>query len=50
MLNEMGGKVSYLDGTPIHLNRPHTVYFHDVGIFCSNTKQQREEILTLIEV
>ena len=34
MLKEMGGTSCFVDGSPLHLNRSSTTYFHDVGIIC----------------
>ena len=45
MLSEVGGFASFYDGSPIHLNRSESCYFHDVGLFFSNADIERADLI-----
>ena len=46
MLSEAGGSSYFYDGSPLHLNRPNSPYFHDVGLLFLNRSLDRDHLMT----
>ena len=49
MVEECAGHTCFFDGHPLHLNRPETHFFNDVGLFFASADVDADKALALIK-